>query len=96
MICPKLREIVITHTDSTMLEDDTYDLDSGDWAKVDEFLVRLAEKTNSRLKIELHLLEPFNEYNMTMIGGFLPAFRKVGDFATVVSSETERYFRLFQ
>ena len=96
LICPKLREIVITHTDSSMFDDDTYDFDTGDWVKVDEFLVRLAERTNTRLKVELHLLEPFEEHNIAMIGDFLPAFRKVGDFATVVSSETERYFGPFR
>ena len=91
LICPKLREIIITHTDSGMYEDDTYDFDTGDWPKVDGFLVRLAEKANSRLKVELQLLEPLGQPYMAMIDGFLPAFRKVGDFATVVTRENERY-----
>lgn len=93
IICPKLREIVITHTESAIYEgeDDTYDFDTGGWSKVDGFLVRLAERTKTRLKVELHLLQPLNQHNMAMIGGFLPAFRKVGDFAIVVTRENDRY-----
>jgi len=93
IICPKLREMVITHTESAIYEgeDNTCDFDSGDWSKVDGLLVRLAERTNTRLKVELHLLQPLNQHNMAMIDGFLPAFRKVGDFAAVVSRENDRY-----
>jgi hypothetical protein len=96
LICPKLRKIVITHTDPTMFDDNTYDFDTGDWAKVDGFLVRLAEGTNSRLRVELQLLEPFNRNSMAMIDGFLPAFRKVGDFTTALTREGERHYRPFR
>ena len=95
-ICPKLRKIIITHTDSTMLDDHTYDFDTGDWAKIDMFLVRLAEKTNSRLRVELQLLTPFNRHSMGMIDSILPAFKKVGDFATVLTREGERHYRSFR
>lgn len=91
LVCPKLREIIITHTDSAMYEDDTYDFDTGDWPKVDGSLVRLAEGAESRLKVQLHLLEPLNRHYMALIDGFLPAFRKVGDFTTVVTRENDRY-----
>lgn len=96
LVCPKLREIVITHTESRTFEDSTYDFDTGDWATIDGFLVRLAEGANTRLKVELHVLESFNEHNTAVIGGFLPAFRKVGDFAIVISREAERHSRPFQ
>lgn len=90
LISPKLREIIFTHTESAIFEDTIYDFDTGDWAIIDGFLVRLAERANSRLKVELHLLEPLNQHNMEMIDGFLPAFRKVGDFAVLVTRESER------
>lgn len=96
VVCPKLRKIVITHTDSTMFDDNIYDFNTGDWAKVDGFLVRLAERTTSRLKVELQLLDPFNRQSMAIINGFLPAFRKVGDFATAISREGERHYRPFR
>lgn len=96
IICPKLRKIVITHTDSTMYDDNTYDFDIGDWTKVDGFLVALAERTNSRLRVELQLLDAFNRQNVAMIDDFLPAFRKVGDFATVLTREGERHYRAFR
>ena len=96
LICPKLREIIITHTDSTIFQDNTYYFDTGDWAKVDRFLVKLAERTKSRLRVELQQQRPFNSHNTAMIAGFLPAFRKVGDFATVVTRENERPFRPFR
>jgi len=96
LICPKLREIAITHTDSAMFESNTYDFDTGDWAKIDGFLVRLAERTNCRLRVELQLLEPFNGHNTAMIGGFLPAFRKVGDLTIMVTRDGGRYFRPFR
>ena len=96
LIGPKLRKIIITHTDSAMFDDNTYDFDTGDWAKVDGFLVRIAERTTSRLRVELHLLEAFNRQNVTMIDGFLPAFRKVGDFTTTISREGERHYRPFR
>jgi len=96
VVCPKLRKIVITHTDSTMFEDNTYDFDSGDWAKIDRFLVRIAERTNSRLRVELQLLSPFNRHSTGMIESILPAFRKVGDFATVLTREGERHYRSFR
>ena len=94
--CPKLRKVVITHTDPAMFDDNTYDFDTGDWAKVDGFLVRLAERAKSRLRVELQLLEPFNRRDMTIIDGFLPAFRKVGDFATAITHEGERHYRMFR
>ena len=93
VVCPKIRKIVITHTDSTMFDDNTFDFDTGDWAKLDGFLVRLAERANSRLNVELQLLDPFNPHNMVMINGILPAFRKVGDFTTVLTREGERHYR---
>ncbi|KAF9646802.1 hypothetical protein BDM02DRAFT_3188502 [Thelephora ganbajun] len=96
IICSKLREIVITHTDSAMFEDSAYDFDTGDWAKVDGFLVKLAERTTYGLRVQLHLLEPLNRHNMKVIDGFLPAFRKVGDFAAVVTRESGRPFRPFR
>lgn len=95
LICPKLREVVITHTDSAISEEDTYDFDTGGWAEIDGFLVRLAERTNSRLKVQLWFLEPC-QHDMTTIDGFLPSFRKVGDFVTMVVPEAERYFRPFR
>ena len=96
IVCPKLRKIIIAHTDSALYDDNTYDFDTGDWAKVDGFLVRLAEKTPSRLRVELQLLESLNQHSTAMIGGFLPAFRKVGDFATAVTREGERHYRPFR
>jgi len=96
LVCPKLRKIVITHTDSAMSDDNAYGFDTGDWAKIDGFLVRLAERTKSRLRVELQSLEAFSQHNTTMIGGFLPAFRKVGDFATAITREGERHYRPFR
>jgi len=94
IICPKLCKIVLTHTDSAMYEGDTYDFNTGDWPKVDGLLVRLAERARSRLKVELHLLEPLSQRYMAMIDGFLPAFRKVRDFAVVtLDYELYRPFR---
>ena len=92
LICPKLREVVITHTDSTISEENTYDFDTGGWAKIDEFLVRLAERMNSRLEVQLRFLET-HQHDMMTIDGFLPSFRKVGDFVTMVVPEAERHFR---
>ena len=86
LICPKLCKIVL----SAMYEDDTYDFNTGGWPKVDGFLVRLAERAGPRLRVELHLLEPLSQPYMTMIDGFLPAFRKVSDF-TVVTLDCELY-----
>ena len=79
-----------------MFDDNIYDFDTGDWAKVDGFLVRLAEKSSSRLRVELQLLEPFNQHSTAMIAGFLPAFRRVGDFSTAVTREGERHYRPFR
>jgi len=96
VICLKLRKIIITHTDSTMFEDNHYDFDTGDWAKLDGFLVRLAERANSRLRVELQLLDPINTHNMAMIDGILPAFRKVGDFVIMLTREAEQQYRPFR
>ena len=96
LICPKLRKIVITHTDSALSDDTTYSFDTGDWTKVDRFLVRLVEKTDSRLQVELRLLEHSGRRNMGIFNGLLPAFSKVGDFTAVVSRESERRLRPFR
>ena len=79
-----------------MFDDNTYEFDTGDWAQLDGFLVRLAERAKPRLRVELQLLDAFNPHNMVMISGILPAFRKVGDFATVLTREGERHYRSFR
>lgn len=90
IICPKLRSITITHNESRMYADKIYDFGIGDWPTVDKFLVKLAETTESRLMVVLRLTRPFNRYNMAMIEGFLPAFRKVGDFAAITCGPGQR------
>ena len=81
LVCPKLRKIVITHTNPEIFDDDlAYNFDAGAWAKIDGFLVRLAERSNSRLRVELS--DSYHRH-FPMIDRLLPAFREVGDFASV-------------
>ena len=89
IICSKLREIVINHTDSDIFEEHGYAFDTGDWARIDGFLVKLAERTESRLRVVLHLMNSSHQYNGPVMDTFLPAFRKVGDFVVVIFHEVE-------
>ena len=94
LVCPKLHKIVITHTHPIMSDRDYYDFDTGDWPTIDGFLVRLAERSNSRLRVELR--DPLPQSCILVFDDFLPAFREVGDFAIVPDLEDKRGYRSFR
>jgi len=79
-------------------QDNAEEFDSGNWRKVDGFLVKLTEKLKPepRLKVELQLPRPLTQHHKAVIEDFLPAFKKVGDFSTVVTRESDRPYRPYR